>query len=251
MKLRKLKFLPTCDEEWLIPKEALIATAICEEVNGKPLRILEVGLLNGAYLLNLGKNVLDSELWAIDPYPNLENMRLRTLRRFKGFNFTLVSSWNDLPELLFNYIHIDGLHTYEGIIVDLENSIKFLDETGVLVVDDIFNSFFPGVPAGFFSWLVRSDFAIFLTTGSKAFLTRKKFHGHWFNVTRDAFNEQNEIKFFKYFGDNVDALAYISNTQIEGYEMILSVERFSPNPNYKLLPNFPSQPNYVAPQSRD
>ena len=52
---------------------------------------------------------------------------------------------------------VDGAHTAAATRTDLGNAAACLTEGGVLVIDDVFNSDWPGVSEGFHSFMSASD----------------------------------------------------------------------------------------------
>lgn len=70
--------------------------------------------------------------------------------------------------------HIDGGHLPKDVKNDLQVAIRALHRDGVVIVDDVFNSSWPGVAEGFFEFL-RSDhteLVPLLIGGNKVFLCR-------------------------------------------------------------------------------
>lgn len=236
------KILPQSDEEWYIPKEALIANAILSAFEPEKRKVLEVGVLHGAWSINVLRNVESSEVTAVDPYPNMEGIRESTLRRLKSFKFELFESWNDLEmSQLASLIHIDGLHTEGAVFNDLKNAENYLDVNGIIVVDDCLQPVFPGVAVGWIKYLLQSDLCCFMCTGSKAYLTRKTDYSHWITNMRSALAQQTVIPWCNYLGEGEET-AYVSYPTIDGYDVLLSFERADPIYGDPILPRWPKQP---------
>jgi len=237
--MRKLEFLPKEDIEWIIPKEALIAVSILDDFSTK--RFLEVGVLNAAWSLNLLRNT-DSHGVGIDPYPNLSQMRERTLIKLERHIYVFLENFENLSNFdFFDLIHIDGEHTFEAVYKDLTYSEKHLSNRGVIVIDDVWHSSFPGVAAAFFSWLINSDFAPFLVTGSKIYVTLKSNHSYWYRHFEENFTRYPEFPWMRYYGEG-KSLAYISKPDIGSYTTLLSPDKFIPQNLSSLLPIWPTQP---------
>ena len=238
LQMRELKFLPTSADEWLIPKEALIAVSILENANKK--EFLEIGVLKGAWSLNLLKNV-KSRGTGVDPYPNLTGMRTKTLQRLKQYDYKLVSCTSEInPADMFDLIHVDGLHTYDAIKADLALAASKVTNEGVIAIDDIWHPSFPGIAAGFFPWLISSDFAAFLITGSKVYICRKECHERWYRHFESQFELFHDFPWERYYGEGKN-LAYISVSEIDSFPNLLSTERYAPSRMSKLLPDWPDQ----------
>lgn len=239
---KKCEILPQSDEEWYIPKEALFANAILNAFEPEKRIALEVGVLHGAWSINVLRNAEGSAVTAVDPYPNMEGIRERTLERLEPFDFKLFKSWGDLEmDKLASLIHIDGLHTETAVFNDLKNAENYLDEKGVIIVDDCLQPVFPGVAAGWIKYLLQSDLCCFLCTGSKAYLTRKNDYDHWITSMRNALSQQKVIPWCNYLGEN-DETAYVSHPTIDGYKVLLSFERADPIAGDPILPIWPEQP---------
>lgn len=247
---QKCKFLPETDKEWYIPKEALIANTILSSFNDHERSVIEVGVLNGAWSINILRNINKSIIYGIDPYPNMAGMKEETLKRLEKYNFTLFENWDNLTiEDPVSVIHVDGLHTEDAVYKDLENAQKYLGEKGVIIVDDCLQPVFPGVAAGWIKFIMNSDFAVFLCTGSKAYITRKKDHSFWIDRMRNAFSKQNIIPWCNHLGENEDT-PYISYPTIDGFKLLLSFERADPDKNDAILPIWPEQPYFPLVQTK-
>lgn len=70
--------------------------------------------------------------------------------------------------------HIDGGHQPEDVKNDLRVAIRALHRDGVVIVDDVFSSSWPGVAEGFFEFLLQNCTTLFplLIGGNKVFLCR-------------------------------------------------------------------------------
>jgi hypothetical protein len=237
--MRALSFLPETPEEWIIPKEGLIACSIVENVK-RASHFLEIGVLNGAYSLNILRNV-NIEGVGIDPFPNLSNMKQRTLKRLEPFNFEIYETKIQVFKSDFSLVNIDGLHTYKAVLEDLEYSSTVLSNDGVIRIDDIWHPYFPGVSAAFGYWIVNSQFACFLITGSAAYICRSESYDYWYNHFETEFLKFPDFPFSHFYGEG-NSLAYVSDPTIGKYKPLLSIEKFAPSNKSKLLPKWPIQP---------
>lgn len=251
MKFKKIEFFPETDEEWMIPKEAIIANAILSSFTFNERLVIEVGVLGGAWSLNILRNVKNSKIIGIDPYPNLENLKNRALRRLENYNFQLIDNWSSLKiNQKVSLIHVDGLHTEQAVYNDLIKASEHLNDNGIIIVDDYLQPIFPGVAAGWLKFIFNSDYVPFLCTGSKTYLTKKKNHSFWINSIENAFSKQVVIPWCRYLGEGKD-VAYISNQTINGSRVILSFERADPIDGDNLLDFWPKQPNLPEIQMND
>jgi hypothetical protein len=243
MRLRKLNQLPSDGDEWLIPKEALLSVAILETFNTESRLLIECGILNGAYTLNILKNVQESSAIGIDPFPNMPKLKERMLARMGGLKFKLFNSWSEIsPQKQYaSLIHIDGLHTENATYNDLLNAKIHLQDGGVIVCDDFCQPIFPGVAMGYSKFILNYDFVPFLCTGSKAYICETKHHESWLAKCTRALSNQKTIPWERYFGEGTD-VSYISEPLIKGYPTLLSWDYARPSVNSEILPFWPEQP---------
>jgi len=86
------------------------------------------------------------------------------------------------------FFSIDGGHTRDLTLNDLEIADASLASQGIAVVDDVFNANWPGVASGLFAFLGRgSDLAPFATFPNKVFLCRRAFRDLYRQACHDAF----------------------------------------------------------------
>jgi len=247
----KIQNMPLAPEEWLIPKEALIAIAILNNFDKDKRLVIECGVLHGAWSLNILRNVESTSVLGIDPFPNLNKMRSQTLQRFRDLSFSLYSGWSEcVIGSSASMIHIDGLHTELAVYDDLRQAENYLSDDGIIIVDDYLSPIFPGVASGFFKFLHESDFAPFLATGSKIYITQKKNYLKWHSYLVESLEGQDVIKWCNYLGEG-ENVPYISWPDVNGFRVILSFDRTDPIPGNKLLDSWPSQPNFDLVQRVD
>ena len=252
MKLRRLSELPQDADEWLIPQEALLAVAIMESFSPDARLFIECGVLNGAYSINILRNVPHSAGIGIDPYPNMPNLRARMLNRVKNLDFKLLDSWGelDLRGQKASLIHVDGLHTEDAVYSDLLMAKAHLQDGGVIVCDDYCQPIFPGVAMGYSKFILNYEFTPFLSTGSKAYICETKHHQTWLEKCESALSRQKSIPFARHLGEGEDA-PYISMPLIKGYRTLLSWDYARPSVDSDLLPLWLEQPPSKLVQLKD
>jgi predicted O-methyltransferase YrrM len=54
----------------------------------------------------------------------------------------------------FDVLYVDGDHTIQGVVRDLDLAMKSISKNGVILVDDV--SYIPDVKAGVGSWLITN-----------------------------------------------------------------------------------------------
>lgn len=70
------------------------------------------------------------------------------------------------------WAHIDGEHSYEALMSDLDMVSDLMTEDGVIVIDDIFSYASPSLTEAMFTWLRRNEekYVPFLIVEGKAYL---------------------------------------------------------------------------------
>lgn len=168
-------------QEWLTRIDARLAVHLLKrnpESNAqKTVMVLEVGVWKGAWTSVLLSNYPRSRVVGVDPYPGLETIRTGMLERLDGLGmkerFELFSSFSEVPDdLRFDLIHIDGEHSEEATLRDLNCAKHRLKTDGVIIVDDFRHMWFPGVASALFRFCNKNDFRLFLTSANKAYIAR-------------------------------------------------------------------------------
>lgn len=183
--LRNWDFTDTT--EHLSATDLFVAEQIMERCDGDPLRVLEIGVWKGAWLLLLLRGDGRALGYGIDPYPAMPQIRDRVLadatRHGLGERFHLTDSHETFcaahcgaGHLLADLIHIDGEHSEAAVEADLAFAAQHLEPDGVIVVDDYRFAWFPGIASAMYGFLVGRQWAVFLFTANKAYLTRAANH---------------------------------------------------------------------------
>jgi hypothetical protein len=76
-----------------------------------------------------------------------------------------------IPIAPHRIIHIDGSHQYEVVKMDLLNSLKYLTEGGVIILDDYRNFQYPGVGRAFWEFVQNNEMYLICSTPTKAYVT--------------------------------------------------------------------------------
>lgn len=74
---------------------------------------------------------------------------------------------------IFDFIHIDGDHSYESCLQDLLYCLDHTTEESIIVVDDYFNKKFTGVKKATDQFIKQSDFQTSLIGHNQIFLQNK------------------------------------------------------------------------------
>lgn len=85
----------------------------------------------------------------------------------------------------FRFFHIDGEHSYDGVINDLSLASDALAPYGVVVVDDFFSAASPAITQAVFDYVGRvgSNLSLFLIGYNKAYLCMNRWLGLYREVT--------------------------------------------------------------------
>ena len=85
------------------------------------------------------------------------------------------------------WAHIDGEHSYEAVMSDLDLVADLMTEDGVIVIDDFFSFASPSITEAVFTWLRRNDdrFVLFLCGYFKAYLCSSRKLRHYLNACHE------------------------------------------------------------------
>lgn len=128
----------------------------------------------------------DEHLLLIDKYMNWEQFG-STLEFFvPGANARAVLMRRDSKSIFSNdidskflggcrFLHVDGEHSYEAVLKDLELAEALLSDSGMIVVDDVLNALCPQVTQALFEYCNASEtLELLMFAFNKAYLVRKK-----------------------------------------------------------------------------
>ena len=227
MKQAKFYWRKTNASEFLSPIDAYLAFSLITHINLESPRICEIGVWKGAWIESLCQNLKNYEIIGIDPYPGLEiireDFRNRVLKKYS--NVKLVDSTEDLPSSenssSFDLIHIDGEHSEAAVMQDLQFAAQNISSNGVIVVDDIWHSNFPGIPSAAFKFIHSTSFTPFLISGAKMYICEERFHGAFHEVTKNIL-DQATLKYELSYQMGTYGEAYRQENRIKGYEQIIT-----------------------------
>lgn len=183
--------------------------------------IAEIGVHHGRFYILLNQVIeLPNTSYAIDVFENqslnidhsgkgnrneFEN-NLKLYDRHQGKNTVILPYDSTDPSYRLDnliipgslkYISIDGGHTPEHVVNDLQLASKLIANQGVVIVDDITNHWWMGVVEGVCKFLLSTPTLIpFAIGNNKLFMTKLSYHNFWFEqfaVTRFA---TKQITFF-------------------------------------------------------
>jgi hypothetical protein len=200
---------------------------LAENISGN---ILEIGVFQGRFFIALSQCARSGELClALDVFDeqdkNLDGAGVGDLDKLKSnierfapkdvkFVFLKADSLGlsaqqkisiSAQHGLFRMISIDGCHTCEHTLNDLETSQDLLSTGGTVIVDDYYNMHWPGVHEGvghFFS-SHRSRLKPFLYCNNKLFLTSFAYHKRYLETFSKQFRQQPMFKVVSMYGSDV------------------------------------------------
>ena len=182
-----------------------MAAGICDAFtsDSQPVRVLEVGVYRGAWIFSLARNVPQiGQLVGIDPFPGeFRNFRHQLPQRTAAMGlsdrFTHFDSWEDMAMVeagpdgrrQFDVIHVDGDHSFDGAALDLSHVDSWLRPGGVVIVDDFYNHYYPGVAAATYAFIEKANYVMFMLTKNKVYLCRISDHDTWVSRTQTFLDE--------------------------------------------------------------
>lgn len=173
--------------EHLSATDLFMAQQILDRRTQASVRVIEVGVWKGAWLLLLLRGNPRAHGYGIDPYPQMPQIRDRLLADVEahrlGNRFDLADSREAFcaahcaaGHVLADVIHIDGEHSEAAVEADLAFAARHTTPDGVIVVDDYRFAWFPGIASALYGFLADREWAAFLFTANKAYLTRAANH---------------------------------------------------------------------------
>lgn len=213
---------------WLRRVDARLATHLLKRsaVGANP-RVLEIGVWKGAWSAIVLKNVAESTVVGIDPYPDgAKPVRNEMLQQMAALGllqrFTLHDQVSDLdPSSRFDLIHIDGDHSEEAAWEDLKHADELLAEGGVIVVDDISHKWLPGVASATYRYCGQSDLRMFLLTKAKGYLARKETAAELHRWLYSARHAIPEVRIYRDFQEMADH-PYPERSEVLGQPVLLA-----------------------------
>ena len=78
------------------------------------------------------------------------------------------------------FLHIDGEHSFEAVVSDLDLCAELINERGIVAVDDVFTAASPCVTEALYYWLARNreKLVMFLVGYQKAYLCSARSRRH-------------------------------------------------------------------------
>lgn len=217
-------------EEWLSRSDAemsvAIATAISEEC-----RVAEIGVWKGAWSSVILMNMNGSQVIGIDPYPGCEDekqiMRTRISELGVSSRFALFDSLEDVPEgSLFDFVHVDGLHTEKQVESDLAVVSRMLDIGGVIAVDDFTSPWFPGVQSALYRFILENDYRMFLVSMQKAYITKTNNAPVMWNMIKGLKDDFEFCEISENAAEKYPDHRYVQRTDVLGQPVLVSSPRF-------------------------
>jgi hypothetical protein len=103
--------------------------------------------------------------------------------------------------LKYRIISIDGCHTKNATLSDLQNAVKILSDDGFIILDDYFNPDWPGVKAGVDVFLGdNNDYRVFYLADNKFFLCHIKNYDKYIELVEKYPNKAKHYESRCYIG---------------------------------------------------
>jgi hypothetical protein len=208
--------------EWLSIYDAFLSHRLARSNS----EILEVGTWKGGWAISMAENDRSRFVTCVDPYPNLEAVKINFLENVELYAPGQVVLFANLdtavgkPKKKFGVVHIDGEHSQDAVTRDLKLCISQLADDGLLVVDDFFYHSFPGVTAAIFSALEKNDLSPFLFTEKKLYICRTKFYEDYYSKAKDVMLK-HEIQFEEDQRITLEKSSYIQSSSINGFNVLI------------------------------
>lgn len=183
---------------------------------------LEIGVHHGQFFIGLNSLIpAEYKSYAIDIFDqqelNIDNSGEGNLSVFlenldnydihKGTNTVIIKG--DSTDLSIfesvercHYISVDGGHTPEHVINDLNAASNLITDTGVVILDDYFNHWWPSVTEGITKYLLTYPKLVpFASTKNKLWLCRISIQKQYYEYSKNAANFQKTPT--RFFGHDI------------------------------------------------
>lgn len=214
----------------LSPRDMALAVDLCLWHNHSSQKLLEVGVFKGAFMNTLLMNCPNWSAVGIDPYPGHPEIRELFKENSRSLGLTAkINLFSDFKqfqskqeslstaELIgrFGLIHIDGEHSGEAVYGDLNESIRYLAPDGILVIDDIFHTAFPGIVSAVYKFIHSNPLVPFLLSGDKMWLCFPEFFEKYSVLTKYILKDRRIAFNSEYLED------YKQLNSVKGYSQII------------------------------
>lgn len=100
----------------------------------------------------------------------------------------------------FDFVHIDGEHSFSGVYNDLQICSEKLLENGIIILDDIFSATYPQITESLYRFLFENpEFKLLLVGVNKGIICFNKYYSYYSNfIINELLNE-----FKKYNIENI------------------------------------------------
>ncbi len=121
-------------------------------------------------------------------------------------------------------ISIDGGHTVDVVCHDLHLSTDILKDGGVIIMDDIFNHFLPGVTEGLFRFMFEENsktLAPFVHCYNKLFLTTPDYYEPYYRQSLEILERMKDYSAYQRTKNRINenySLNFVP--QLFGYEIL-------------------------------
>jgi len=175
--------------EWLPIYDAVYSHLLAPDNS----RVLEVGTWKGGWTISMAENDLSRKMTCVDPYPDLENVRVAFQNTANVRAKNRVRLFGELNKLIdserFDVIHLDGEHSQQAVENDIKKTAHLLAFDGLFIIDDIFYHSFPGVTAAAFQYIDKFGLAPFLFSEKKLYLCNKSQYQDYYSKARSMLED--------------------------------------------------------------
>lgn len=206
-------------EGWCIDHAAYLTLCLlsCQARTGLSSSFLEIGVYKGKYLSVLFHEALRTSqlVVGIDTFQCSEqNEVLQTFTRLlgstDGLRLVKANSRDYTPKSLLallggqrpSFVSVDGDHTAEAVLSDLNLVGRVLNKGGIVAIDDFLNPLAIGASEGVYRYFFANrglSLRPFVYAGNKLFVTDRKYHGTYRSAIMKFISEMPELPMVQAF----------------------------------------------------
>lgn len=176
----------------------------------------EIGVYFGKTLCKLAQYTNDNEnLFGIDKNFGIENQKTSILNGIKRVSnmslkqlhcvcadssYIIPTGQIDSIQTFntFKFVHLDGCMAGHNIYKDIETADSWLNQNGILVINNWNNSFYPDIQKALYRYttLNPNSFELFIVSDNKAYLCRPTSHSYFLYKAHElkTFFEDNKVE---------------------------------------------------------
>jgi predicted O-methyltransferase YrrM len=206
-------------EGWFYPKDIILICGFLQELIKVDGDVCEIGVAYGKSAITLAQFKGNCNFYLYDIFDeNARQIAEKNILKFatKASKDSLIWRLQDTTELTsedvvfskpLKFLHIDGCHEHSAVLNDLMLFSNYMDDKGIIVLDDFQDQEFPGVNSAAFQFSLSNanykNWRVIAIADNKAYLCQKKYQEYYQKKLVDYIvkaKEQYNVPFAMHLG---------------------------------------------------